>query len=351
MADDDRKAGSFGFGKGMPRFGAQAGTPKAAAAIVREPALIIALDVPSVDEANRCLALLQDLPVWFKVGLELFTAEGPSLIQSLGLRKFPVFLDLKFHDIPNTVRSAVKSAVRLKVAMTTLHLSGGEAMARAAVSGREEALAEMREMRNTAKFNSRPDDRQGTLSEADAIRAAAGVPLSGMVGQAAAAVVVAAKNASGSGERRTASRENNASSFLPHVPVAYAGRPLPLLMGVTVLTSDAGKGRDGVRDLVVQRAAQAREWGLDGVICSGREVAAVKAACGKDFLCVCPGVRFSGEAGGDDQARVVTPEAAVQDGADFLVMGRPVLRAEDPKAAAVRALLLMQGRQQRESGR
>ena len=224
--------------------------------------LVVALDFPSVADALDLARGLNGLPLWFKVGLELFTAGGPGVVDTLRDMSFSVFLDLKFHDIPNTVQSATRTATALGVHMTTLHTEGGEAMVRAAVEGRREALAAL--------------------------------PASG----------------------------------------AYTG---PLLMGITVLTSTAEKGSGEIRDLVVQRAMQAKEWGLDGVVCSGQEAAAVKEACGRDFLCLCPGIRFSGGAAGD-QARVTTPEQAVRDGANFLVMGRPITRDVLPRNAADRAL-------------
>ncbi len=228
----------------------------------REPALVIALDVP---DARRALTLAETfavLPVWMKVGLELFTAEGPSLVHGLLQRKLPVFLDLKFHDIPNTVRGATRSATGLGVHMLTLHLAGGGAMAEAALLGRREAAE------------------------------------------------------AGGGSSRTGSG--------------------PALLGITLLTSDP-VDEVVAQDMVVQRALLAKSYGLDGVVCSGREAAAVKAACGAEFLCLCPGIRFAG-GGDDDQARVCTPGEAVRAGADFLVMGRPVLQASNPAGAAEQAL-------------
>lgn len=225
------------------------------------PVLAVAVDVPSAAPALALAAELAALPVWLKVGLELFTAEGPALVKAFLDQRAAVFLDLKFHDIPNTVRGAVRSATTLGVHMTTLHLAGGEAMCRAAVTGREEGMA----------------------------------------------------------GRKSASR--------------------PLLMGITVLTSDgAGQPQEAVTARVVERALAAKSYGLDGIVCSGHEAAAVKAACGNDFLCLCPGIRFAGTAGGDDQARVCTPAQAVARGADFLVMGRPVTTAPNPAEAARRAL-------------
>ena len=231
-------------------------------------ALVVALDFPSVPQALALAESLKELPLWFKVGLELFTAGGPDVVTALLQKDFSVFLDLKFHDIPNTVQSVTRTAAALGVHMTTLHLEGGEAMCRAAVEGRREAL-------------------------------------SGKNGGGKSACGRAAEG--------------------------------PLLMGVTVLTSTAEKGSGEIRGLVVERALKAQAWGLDGVVCSGQEAAAVKKACGKDFLCLCPGIRFRGEAVGD-QARVTTPEEAVRDGANFLVMGRPITRDASPRAAAVRAL-------------
>ena len=230
-------------------------------ALRRDPALAVALDFPDPALALDLLRALSGLPLWFKVGLELFTAGGPDVVKAVLQEKFSVFLDLKFHDIPNTVQSATRSATALGVHMTTLHLEGGEVMVRAAVEGRREALA--------------------------------------------------------------AGGANQGCG--------------PLLMGITVLTSTVEKGSGEIRDLVVQRAMQAQAWGLDGVVCSGQEAAAVKAACGTNFLCLCPGIRFSGEAAGD-QARVTTPEQAIQDGADFLVMGRPITRSAQPREAAQKAL-------------
>jgi orotidine-5'-phosphate decarboxylase len=225
-------------------------------------ALVVALDVPTADRALELAEALSGLPLWVKVGLELFTAEGPTLTRRLLDMGLPVFLDLKFHDIPNTVAGALVSATRLGVGMITVHMAGGEAMCRAAAEGRATALA---------------------------------------------------------------GRESGPGG--------------PLLMGVTVLTSQGGDA-EVIRRLVVERALLARACGLDGVVCSGWEAAAVKAACGEDFLCLCPGIRFAeaGGAGRGDQARVCTPAQAVAAGADFLVMGRPITKAADPAAAARRAL-------------
>jgi len=225
--------------------------------------IIIALDVKNKTEA---LDLARRLPraVLFKVGLELFTAEGPELLRELGREGKGLFLDLKLHDIPNTVAQAVRSGARHGVRMMTLHASGGsEMMARAA-----EAAAE------------------------------------------------------------TASRE---------------GVPRPLLLGVTVLTSlaDADLAALGLaasaRDQVVRLARLAEGAGLDGVVSSAKEIEAVRAETRKDFQVVTPGIRPAWAAA-DDQKRVMTPAEAVRLGADRLVIGRPVTRADDPQRAFDRIL-------------
>lgn len=228
------------------------------------PVLVVAADMPSAEQALVLAERLTRLPLWLKVGLELFAAEGPVLLKLLRGKGFNLFLDLKFHDIPNTVQGATRSSVLHGVSMLTLHLSGGEAMCRAAAVGRAEAM-------------SIAVDRGG---------------------------------------RDAAQR--------------------PLLMGVTVLTSEGGD-EETIRSRVVKQALMAKDWGLDGVICSGREAGAVKEACGPACICACPGIRFADEER-DDQARVCTPEQAVGAGADFVIMGRPVIRAEDPRVAAQQAL-------------
>jgi orotidine-5'-phosphate decarboxylase len=228
--------------------------------------LFVALDLPGAAEARRMAAALAPAGVGLKVGLELFNAAGPDLVRDLAA-KASVFLDLKFHDIPNTVAGAVRAAGGLGVAMLNLHVSGGEAMARAALAARDEA-----------------------------------------------------------------------------------GRG-PAIIGVTVLTSldgeDLGRvwGRGSGRDAAAEAlrlAELARDWGLDGVVASAQEAAAIRAACGEDFLIVTPGIRPAGEALGD-QKRVSTPDAAIAAGASHLVVGRPVTRAEDPAAACAAILAAMGG--------
>lgn len=218
--------------------------------------LVIALDVPEREAALELARLLRPISPWMKVGLELFTAVGPDVVGALKAAGCKVFLDLKFHDIPNTVAGAVRSAVRSGADICNVHVSGGEAMCRAA------ALA--------------------------------------------------------AAEERAAGRDC-------------------LLLGVTVLTS--AEAEAGTAEQVVEYALRARSWGLDGVVCSGLEAAAVKRAAQGDIVCLCPGIRPEGYARSDDQSRVLTPRAAVSAGADYLVVGRPVTRAPDPAAAAREIIL------------
>lgn len=231
--------------------------------------LVIALDFQTAPEALDMAARLRGTASWMKVGLELFVAEGPQVVRDLKGFGFKVFLDLKFLDIPNTVRGAVRSAVKCGADMLNIHAAGGLDMARVALAARDEAAAEC-----------------------------------------------------GLGEK-------------------------PLLFAVTVLTSmlDADnpilRGRPPL-DVVLELARESRQAGLDGVVCSAREAAAVKTACGADFLCLTPGIRIPDPAApADDQRRIMTPEAAVAAGSDFLVVGRPVTRADDPAAAAREVLRRM----------
>jgi orotidine-5'-phosphate decarboxylase len=237
------------------------------------PVLVVAADCSSAAAAFSLADKLAGLPVWIKVGLELFTAEGPLLVRRLAAYPFALFLDLKFHDIPNTVQGAVRSACTPGVRMLSLHIGGGEDMCRAAVAGRDQAA-----------------DFRGDAS-----------------------------------------------------------LPVPLLMGVTVLTSQGGDA-GVVRGQVVQFALVAKKSGLDGVVCSGLEAEAVKRACGPSFLCLCPGIRFSGGAF-DDQSRICSPGAAVRAGADFLVMGRPITQADDPAGAVWAAVTQMRANLQTEGAK
>lgn len=229
-----------------------------------KPALVLALDFPRAKEALELAEKLRGIVPWMKVGLELFTAEGPDMIRKLKAMGFKVFLDLKFHDIPNTVQGAARSASLLGADLTTLHHSGGERMARAALEGVREGMAQ--------------------------------------------------------------------------------GGAETLLFAITILTStspeEAGFREDEIPGIVAGKAREAERWGLSGVVCSGQEAAAVRAACGGDFLCLCPGIRLE-EGGSDDQRRVMTPARAIDAGANFLVLGRPITKAADPVEAAKKALQAM----------
>lgn len=245
-----------------------------------EPRLVIALDFQTGAEALDMARALSPLArehgnIWMKVGLESFVADGPAMVRELKAMGFKVFLDLKFLDIPNTVRGAVRSAVKCGADMLNIHAVGGLDMARVAVAARDEAFAEYA--------------GEAGLSEK------------------------------------------------------------PLLFAVTVLTSMQDTDNPILRgraagDVVLELARQTRQAGLDGVVCSALEAAQVKAACGQDFVCLTPGIRVPDPlaAKADDQKRVMTPEAAVAAGSDFLVVGRPVTRAPEEAGgplAAARAIL------------
>jgi orotidine-5'-phosphate decarboxylase len=221
---------------------------------------IVALDVPDAASARVLVERLGDACDFYKVGLELFTAEGPSVVRWLRDEGKLVFLDLKLHDIPNTVRSAARNAARLGASLLTVHASGGDAMLRAAVEGA----------------------REGSI-EGDA--------------------------------------------------------PCGIL-GVTILTSHDGAsigaawGRDpvDVEREVLRLAADVRGAGGAGVVCSGHEAAAVHAAHGSDLGLLIPGIRLAGGPA-HDQKRVMTPAAAADAGARWIILGRAVTESADPAAA------------------
>jgi orotidine-5'-phosphate decarboxylase len=222
-----------------------------------DPKIIVALDFGDAKAALDLASRLDPAQCRVKVGKELFTAAGPALVEQLATRGFGVFLDLKFHDIPNTVAAACRAAARLGVWMLNVHASGGRAM------------------------------------------------------------LAAARDA---------------------IPV---GRDAPRLIAVTLLTSmeqsDLNElGISGTPDQVVLRlAALTHACGLDGVVCSAREAAAVRAQCGDGFALVTPGIRPA-DAVSDDQQRIATPAGAIRAGATYLVIGRPITRAPDPLAALER---------------
>jgi len=225
--------------------------------------IIIALDVPTKDEGIALVSRLKDART-FKVGLELFTAEGPALFRKLKALRKDIFLDLKLHDIPNTAAGAVRSAFRHGVQMMTIHTSGGREM------------------------------------------------------MAKAAEVA----------RRTA---------------AETGRPKPVLLGVTVLTSlkgadleEVGLGAD-VAAQVLRLAGLAKAAGLDGVVCSPQEIEVLRREYGRELVIVTPGIRPVWAAA-QDQKRIMTPAEAVAKGADYLVIGRPITGAPSPNEAFLRVV-------------
>jgi orotidine-5'-phosphate decarboxylase len=224
--------------------------------MTRNP-ILCAIDTPDPARARALAAAVSGAVGGIKLGLEFFVANGPAAVRQMA-GATPLFLDLKLHDIPNTVAGAVHAAAALQPLLLTIHCAGGAAMMRAAAAAASEA---------------------------------------------------------GQGGRRLK------------------------LIGVTVLTSLddgdlAATGQRGTASEQAQRLALlARDSGLDGVVCSPHEIAALRAACGKEFLLVVPGIRPSGIAAGD-QKRVLNPRAALDAGADYLVIGRPITGAPDPRAVA-----------------
>jgi orotidine-5'-phosphate decarboxylase len=225
--------------------------------------LLIALDVESSAKAIALADNLRGVAGGFKIGSRLFTSEGPSIVRALTSRGDRVFLDLKFHDIPNTVAQATAAATSLGVWMLNVHAYGGTRMMRFARDAAQE----------------------------------------------------------------TAVKE---------------GRTPPLVIAVTVLTSmnQAMLGEIGVQDAVIDQVLRladlTQEAGLDGVVASPQETSLIRARCHADFAIVTPGIR-GGQAvatGKDDQERTMSPSEALAAGASYIVVGRPVIAAPDPRAAA-----------------
>jgi orotidine-5'-phosphate decarboxylase len=219
-----------------------------------DPKIIVALDYPQAQPALELVARLEPSLCRLKVGKELFTAAGPRLVEQCMQRGFEIFLDLKFHDIPNTTAQACKAAASLGVWMVNVHALGGRKMMEAA-----------------------------------------------------------------------------------HEAVAASARP-PRLIAVTVLTSMAQEDLAGIgiaatpAEMVLRLAKLAQDSGLDGVVCSAQEAAMLRQHCGSSFCLVTPGIRPA-DAAADDQSRIMTPAAALLNGSSYLVIGRPVTRADDPLLA------------------
>jgi len=219
--------------------------------------IIVALDVESREKAFSLVKELERAEI-FKVGLKLFTAEGPALLQDITDLGKKIFLDLKLHDIPNTVAGAVRMGIKRGVHMLTLHASGGKEMMTNAAEAAREAETE--------------------------------------------------------------------------------GKTKPLLLAVTVLTSlkDEELKEIGIvsetRAQVLRLANLAKEAGMDGVVCSPQEIDFIRKELGETFLVVTPGIRPSWAAA-NDQKRIMTPSQAIEKGADYLVIGRPIIEAPSPKEA------------------
>ena len=218
--------------------------------------VIIACDFSSAQATFDFLDKFTEEKPFVKIGMELYYAEGPSIVREIKKRGHKIFLDLKLHDIPNTVKKAMSVLSKLDVDMTNLHAAGTVEMMKAAVEG---------------------------LTREDGTR--------------------------------------------------------PILIAVTQLTSTSEERMQkellinaSINDTIVKYAQNAKEAGLDGVVCSPLEAGMVKDACSKEFITVTPGVRFAdGDKG--DQVRITTPEKAKEIGSDYIVVGRPITQADDPVAA------------------
>ena len=230
--------------------------------------VIVACDFAGAAECYEFLDKFTDVKPFVKIGMELFYAEGPQIVREIKRRGHKIFLDLKLHDIPNTVKKAMSVLSRLDVDIVNCHAAGSRAMMEAAIEG---------------------------LTRPDGTR--------------------------------------------------------PLIIAVTQLTSTDQKTMTDellinkpISEVVMKYAANAARAGLDGVVCSAMEAADVHAECGSSFLTVTPGIRFAdGDVG--DQKRVMTPEAAAKEGADYIVVGRPITKASDPIAAYKRCVKEFTGRE------
>lgn len=225
--------------------------------------VIIACDFPDKASTLSFLSAFTDRGIkpFVKIGMELFYAEGPDVVREIKALGMKIFLDLKLHDIPNTVKKAMASLSRLDVDMCNLHAAGTKRMMEAALEG---------------------------LTRPDGTR--------------------------------------------------------PILLAVTQLTSTDQQAlenelliREPMENVVMSYARNAKDAGLDGVVCSPLESGAVHEACGNEFLTVTPGIRFADNSAGD-QKRIATPARAAELGSDYIVMGRPITAAEDPVAAYLRAV-------------
>lgn len=222
--------------------------------------IICALDTKDIEQAKNLAILLKDNVSMVKCGLEFFTKNGSEGIREVSSTGLDIFLDLKFHDIPNTVAEAIRSAVSLDVSIITIHTLGGKAMMQAAAQAAKEESEKL-------------------------------------------------------------------------------GKKKPIIVGVTILTSMDDQELQGIginratTGQVEILAKLAQESGLDGIVCSPHEIKLVKETCGNDFITVVPGIRPASSSS-DDQKRVMTPKEAVNNGADYIVIGRPITKSDDPKKSA-----------------
>lgn len=225
--------------------------------------VIIACDFPSAEETFAFLEKFGDERPFVKIGMELYYGAGAEMVRKLRERGHKIFLDLKLHDIPNTVRKAMKVLAAMDIDIVNVHAAGTIEMMKAARQGLDEGT---------------PD-----------------------------------------------------------------GRKTPMLVAVTQLTSTSPEAlkeqlliETPMKETIAHYARNAREAGLDGVVCSPLEAAIVKEACGPEFLTITPGIRFP-DAAADDQRRITTPAQAREIGSDYIVVGRPITAASDPVAAYRRA--------------
>jgi len=234
-----------------------------------DPRVIVALDVNSIEEVRALVSKVGPNIKTFKVGMRLFTKYGPALVRELKENGYDIFLDLKYHDIPNTVETACFEAALLGVDMLTIHACGGKEMCRAAVKGAKEGAAK-------------------------------------------------------------------------------SGKKMPTILAVTVLTSmnEVALKEVGVNNAVdiqvLDLARMAINEGVSGIVCSPLEVKKLKSEIKNKFVAVIPGIRLP-EGNTNDQKRVAGPDAAIKDGADYLVIGRPVYGAPDPVQALKQIYDLISG--------
>ncbi|WP_308638944.1 orotidine-5'-phosphate decarboxylase [Paenibacillus silvisoli] len=223
--------------------------------------IMVALDYPDAAAAEALVRSLEGIPCFMKVGMQLYYAAGPDFVRGLKERGYKVFLDLKMHDIPNTVKGGANSITKLGVDVFNVHAAGGIEMMKAAMEGVEQALAGDSALRR------------------------------------------------------------------------------PLVIAVTQLTSTSQQVlndeigiRGSVQEAVVRYAKLTKEAGLGGVVASPQEVQLIKEACGTEFRTITPGIRPAG-ADLNDQTRIMTPRQALEQGTDFMVIGRPITAAANPREA------------------